>query len=141
MKNSSLLTLFILLHTPAFSQTIEEEKAAIAKTIEFYFEGMMEGDLDKLALAFDSNARLIGYLGETFLAIPYQDWAAEMAKAEKLNPGDFSNELIGLELKGYTAMAKTEGFWPGIYYFDYLTLVKIDGKWKIVHKTWYEEKR
>jgi hypothetical protein len=141
MKKTSLLLLTFLFSTLAFSQTLEEEKAAIAKTVDLYFEGMMEGDLEKLDLAFDSHARLIGYLGENFMVIPYQDWASEMAKAEKLKPTDFSNKLIDIDLKGYTAMAKTEGFWPGTYYFDYLTLVKIDGIWKIVHKTWYEEKR
>jgi len=141
MKNSSLLTLFLLLHTAAFSQTIEEEKAAIAKTIQLYFDGMMERDRDKLDRAFDTSARLIGYRGDTFTVTPYEEWASGTARGEKRNPADFSNHLIEVEVKGYTALAKTELFWPGIYYYDYLTLIKMDGDWKIVHKTWYEEKR
>ncbi|MGY6742613.1 MAG: nuclear transport factor 2 family protein [Cecembia sp.] len=141
MKNSSLLTLFLLLHTAAFSQTIEEEKAAIAKTIQLYFDGMMERDRDKLDRAFDTSARLIGYRGDAFTVTPYVEWASGTARGEKRNPEDFSNHLIEVEVKGYTALAKAELYWPGIYYYDYLTLIKMDGEWKIVHKTWYEEKR
>lgn len=141
MKKSSLLLLLFLLSTAVFSQTLEEEKAAIAKTIQFYFEGMMERDRSKLDQAFDLSARLIGYRGENFTVTPYEEWASGTARGEKRNPADFKNHLIEIEVKGYTAVAKTELFWPGIYYYDYLTLIKIDGNWKIVHKTWYEEKR
>ena len=141
MKKTSLLLLFILLCTVGFSQSIEEEKAAIAKTIQYYFEGMIERDKSKLDQAFDPSARLIGYRGDKFTVTPYEEWAGGTAKGEKRNPADFQNHLVGIEIKGYTAIAKTELFWPGIYYYDFLTLIKVDGQWKIVHKTWFEQKR
>ena len=130
-----------MLSTVGFSQSMEEEKASVAKTIQFYFQGMMERDRDKLDQAFHPSARLIGYRGDTFTVTPYEEWASGTAKGEKRNPEDFSNHLIEVEVKGYTALAKAELYWPGIYYYDYLTLIKMDGEWKIVHKTWYEEKR
>ena len=139
MKKTSLLLLLFLIVIKGFSQTEEEEKAAIAKTIHLYFEGMMERDRSKLDLAFDPSARLIGYRGDKFTVTPYEEWASGTAKGEKRNPADFKNHLIDFEIKGYTAVAKTELYWPGIYYYDFLTLIKIDGQWKIVHKTWYEE--
>lgn len=141
MKKTSLLLLLFILSKATFSQTLEEEKAAIAKTIQFYFEGMLERDKSKLDQAFDPSARLIGYRGDKFTVTPYEEWASGTAKGEKRNPADFQNHLVGIEIKGYTAIAKTELYWPGIYYYDFLTLIKIDGQWKIVHKTWYEEKR
>jgi hypothetical protein len=139
MKKQLLLLVLFLLSTAAFSQTEEEEKAAIAKTIHLYFEGMMERDRSKLDQAFDPSARLIGYRGDKFTITAYEEWANGTAKGEKRNPADFQNHLIGIEIKGYTAIAKTELYWPGIYYYDFLTLIKMDGQWKIVHKTWFEE--
>jgi hypothetical protein len=141
MKITSFILLFCLLWTRGFSQTLEEEKAAIAKTVHLYFEGMMERDKEKLDQAFDPSARLIGYRGDKFTVTPYEEWASGTARGEKRNPAEFKNHLIEIEVKGYTAVAKTELFWPGIYYYDFLTLIKIDGNWKIVHKTWYEERR
>jgi len=142
MKQLFVIILFLFCCGTVFSQTIGEEKTAITHTIQLYFDGMMERDRTKLDAAFDPSARLIGYRGENFTVTPYEDWASGTASGTlKRDAKDFINNLIEIEIKGYTALAKTELFWPGIYYFDYLTLIKIDGQWKIVHKTWYEEPR
>ena len=141
MKAISLYLILMLSSSLAFAQSLPEEKEAIAHTIQLYFEGMMERDRSKLDEAFDPSARLIGFRGEKFTVTPYEDWASGTSKGEKRDPSKFVNKLLDVEIKGYTAMAKTELFWPGIYYYDYLTLIKIEGKWKIVHKTWYEEAR
>ena len=142
MKKLILLILFIYSSGAVNSQSIEEEKAAISQTIQLYFDGMMERDRAKLDAAFDPSARLIGYRGENFTVTPYEEWASGTASGtQKRDPKDFENKLLDIEIKGYTALAKTELFWPGIYYYDYLTLIKIYGIWKIVHKTWYEKMR
>lgn len=140
MKANLILFIISLFAFQAFAQTTSEEQE-IAETINLYFDGMMERNRAKLDQAFDPAARLIGYRGENFTVTTYEDWASGTAKGEPRNPDLFTNKILEIERKGYTAIAKTELFWPGIYYFDYLTLIKIDGKWKIVHKTWYEEKR
>lgn len=136
-----LLPWFFLIPFFAFSQSEKEEKEAIAATVQLYFDGMIQRDRSKLEEAFIPEARLIGYRGENFTVTTFEDWANGTAKGEKRDPSKFENRLLDIEIKGYTALAKTELFWPGIYYYDFLTLIKKDGKWKIVHKTWYEEKR
>jgi hypothetical protein len=142
MKKLFLLILFLYSSSAVYSQSYEEEKIAISQTIQLYFDGMMERDRVKLDAAFDPSARLIGYRGENFTVTPYEEWSSGTASGtQKRDPKDFENKLLDIEIKGYTALAKTELFWPGIYYYDYLTLIKKEGKWKIVHKTWYEEKR
>lgn len=134
-------TCLFLLSFQAFSQSEKEEKEAIAATVQLYFDGMIQRDKGKLGEAFIPEARLIGYRGENFTVTTFEDWANGTAKGEKRDPTKYKNILLEIELKGNTALAKTELFWPGIYYYDFLTLIKKDGQWKIVHKTWYEEKR
>ncbi|WP_113923951.1 nuclear transport factor 2 family protein [Cognataquiflexum aquatile] len=136
-----LLPWFFLIPFFAFSQSEKEEKEAIAATVQLYFDGMIQRDKGKLEKAFIPEARLIGYRGENFTVTTFEDWANGTAKGEKRDPSKYKNILLEIELKGNTALAKTELFWPGIYYYDFLTLIKKDGQWKIVHKTWYEEKR
>lgn len=134
-------TCLFLVSFQAFCQSEKEEKEAIAATVQLYFDGMIQRDKEKLEEAFIPEARLIGYRGDNFTVTTFEDWANGTAKGEKRDPSKYKNILLEIELKGNIALAKTELFWPGIYYFDFLTLIKKDGQWKIVHKTWYEEKR
>lgn len=141
MKKIGCLVLVLFMITSAvFSQTEAEDREAIAATVQLYFDGMVERDRSKLDQAFDSNAQLIGFRGENFTVTPYEQWASGTAHGTPRNSADFDNRLVNIELKGYMALVTTELFWPGIYYYDYLTLLRIDGKWKIVHKSWVEEK-
>ncbi|MCR9083001.1 MAG: nuclear transport factor 2 family protein [Cyclobacteriaceae bacterium] len=48
--------------------------------------------------------------------------------------------MVSIRVQGNTASVETELYWPGIYYYDFLTLIKVNGTWKIVHKSWWEKK-
>jgi hypothetical protein len=135
-----LATILFLLVLKANAQSSAEE-STVRMAVQLYFEGMMERDKAKLDQAFHSEARLIGYRGSSFTVTPYEIWAANTSKGEKRDLSQFRNEVVSVEVKGNMAIAKAELFWPGIYYFDYLTLLLIEGDWKIVHKSWYEELR
>lgn len=138
MKKLLLLT-FVLLPLLSFGQNHSEEEKAIVATIQLYFDGMMERDASKLEEAFLPDARLIGYRGDQLFVTPFPEWAAGTAKGSPRDPKLFRNELKEIRIMGEMALAETELFWPGIYYYDYLTLLRVEGKWKIVHKSWWEK--
>jgi hypothetical protein len=116
------------------------DREAIAATVQLYFDGMMERNREKLDLAFIPEARLIGYRGEDLTITSYETWATATSKGEPRNPNLHKNELVSIRVQGNTALAETELYWPGIYYYDFLTLVKIGDAWKIVNKSWSEKK-
>lgn len=116
------------------------DREAIAKSVQLYFEGMMERNREKLDLAFIPEARLIGYRGKDLTIISFETWATATSKGEPRSPNLHKNELVSIRVQGNTAVAETELYWPGIYYYDFLTLVKIGETWKIVNKSWFEKK-
>ncbi len=134
----SLITLFFLLPFVSFAQQAEIE--SITQTVNLYFEGMMERDAAKLEQAFLPDAKLIGYRGDQLFVTPFAEWAAGTAKGSPRDPGQFSNEIKAIRIVGDMALAETELYWPGIYYYDFLTLIKVGERWKIVHKSWTEKK-
>lgn len=136
---TGFLVLFLLISSLGFAQQNEIE--AITKTVNLYFDGMVQRDRKMLDEAFHPEARLIGYRGENFTVTPFESWASGTASGTARNPNDYKNSIKAIRVEGYTALVETELYWPGVYYFDFLTLMKVDGKWKIVHKTWYEELR
>jgi len=136
MKNLiGFLVLFLGFSFPSFSQD-SKEKELIAATVQLYFDGMIERDREKLDKAFAPEARLIGFRKDEYTVTEYEDWANGTASGEPRDISKYKNTLVVIHVNGTAAVAETELFWPGIYYYDYLTLLKIDGVWKIVHKSW-----
>jgi hypothetical protein len=134
-----LLFLLLVFPTWCFSQSGEME--AVSHTVQQYFDGMINRDRAKLEEVFFSEARLIGYRGDQLFVTPFEDWVSGTSTGTPRDPNLHKNEIKSIRVVGNAALAETELFWPGIYYYDFLTLIKMDGKWKIVHKTWHEKSR
>jgi hypothetical protein len=134
---TGFIAFLLLISSLSFAQQNEIE--AVTQTVNLYFDGMIQRDRAKLEAAFHPEARLIGYRGENFTVTPFETWASGTASGSPRNSADYQNLIKAIRIEGYTAIVETELFWPGVYYYDFLTLIKVDGKWKIVHKTWYEE--
>ncbi|MFC3878953.1 nuclear transport factor 2 family protein [Algoriphagus namhaensis] len=133
----SLCAILILFVTITFAKgQSKTDEEMIRVTVQNYFDGMMERDRSKLDEAFIPEARLIGFRGDQFTITPYEVWAEGTAQGDPRNKDDFKNELVAIRINGVAAVAETELYWPGIYYYDYLSLMKIDGQWKIVNKSW-----
>lgn len=127
-----------------YSQKLTDRQADsidITMTIQNYFDGMMEPNRSKLDIAFHEDARLVGYRRYRFSNTGYKEWSAVVSRGDKRDTTEYSNNLVNIDIQGYTAVASCELFWPDIYYYDFLTLLRVDGRWKIVNKTWYEKLR
>lgn len=124
---------------PSWSFAQSAELEAVSHTVQLYFDGMIQRDRGKLEEAFFSEARLIGYRGDRLFVTPFEEWAAGTSMGSPRDPSLYKNEIKAIRIVGNMALVETELYWPGIYYYDFLTLLKMDGKWKIVHKSWDEK--
>ncbi|MEM9075974.1 MAG: nuclear transport factor 2 family protein [Bacteroidota bacterium] len=104
--------------------------------IRNYFEGIFNGDVDKLESCFTQNAIIYGDIHR----VPYKKNIDEYLKGvqNRQSPCDlnevFQMETIGVDIMGNVAMVKLHVPMLGFNYYDYLSLTKIDTKWKIVNK-------
>lgn len=136
MKQAIIILFFLILPSIGISQ--EADLEAVTQTVNLYFEGMMERNAAKLNEAFLPNAQLIGYRGTQLVVTPFEEWRNGTTKGNPRSPEQFRNEIKAIRIEGNMALAETELFWPGIYYYDFLTLIKVGDSWKIVHKSWTE---
>lgn len=128
-----------MIFTEGIAQS-SNDRQLISKTVQLYFDGMMQRDKAKLENAFIPEARLIGFRGENFTLTNFETWAESTSKGEPRSLLDYKNEIVSIRVQGNAAAVETELYWPGIYYYDFLTLMKIEGTWKIVNKSWSEKK-
>lgn len=117
-------------------RTNEADVAAVTDVARAYYEGMIAGDEKLLTGAFHPRASVVGnYQGE----LEWQtldEFVVECREgAEEAGPSAW--RLDGLSVEGDTALVRLGAQYAGEWYSDDLSLLRIDGTWRIVHKTWY----
>jgi hypothetical protein len=117
-------------------RTNEADIAAVTELVRAYYDGSMEGDEAKLALAFHPRASIVGNEhGELYWATVDQ-YVAE-CKESVAQAGRSEWHIDGLSFQGDTALVRLGSQYAGLWYIDDLSLLRIDGAWRIVHKTFF----
>ena len=113
---------------------------AIEQTVQVYFDGLYEGDANKIASAFHEVSHLYVANGSEVTDLPREKWldmvrSRPSAKSQNLPRRD---RIVSIDISGpETAFVKVECQIPPRYFTDYLTLVKADGRWQVISKTFH----
>ncbi|MDX9973000.1 MAG: nuclear transport factor 2 family protein [FCB group bacterium] len=115
------------------------DKAAIEKTIQLYFDGIIKYDEAGLRTAFHPDAFVIGTKKDgTLEREPFGEWVL-YTRGTAPDPTGRINKIVSIDVTGNAAVVKTDLDWPSAHYTDYLSLIRIDGEWKIVNKIWHRD--
>ncbi len=75
------------------------------------------------------------------MPIPVDEWLKMVESrpipAESGEPYDM--QIVAIDVTGTAATVKVKDLYHGLRFTDYLTLLKVDGNWMIVNKTWHHE--
>ena len=134
MKKLSLTLLFISLSFTAFAQDKMEtppEAAAIEKALNYYLDGGTNNDFETLEKAFHPDARMIWMTDAT------QNVNAVEFFKNGMRPGPPQNRetrIISIDISKNAASARIEIEYDTFMFVDFMTLLDIEGEWKIVSK-------
>jgi len=121
-----------------------DDRAAIEQTIQTYFDGLYEGDADKLASVFHPGSALTCENAGAVTALPLADWLKAVRdrpspKAKGLARDD---AILLIDQSGpSTALVKVRCQIPPRYFTDYLNLIKAGGSWRVAQKVFATETR
>ena len=120
---------------------MKSDVAEVEQVLQVYFDGLYEGDTKKLAAAFHPMSHLYSVGGDGKAAdFPRGDWfkMVESRKSAKDTGSERRDRIVSIDFSGpSTAFAKVECQIPPRYFTDYLTLVKADGRWQVISKTFH----
>lgn len=123
----------------AQSEIDKTETELITETLMNYIDGTGNGHLDRLRKAFHPDFNLYSVTEEDSLRIwEGRDYISNFKEGKKSNR---IGRIISIDFEKDAAVAKAEIEIPGWRIFtDYFLLLKYEGSWKIVHKsyTWKE---
>jgi hypothetical protein len=117
-------------------RTNQADIAAVTEVVRAYYEGMMAGDEVRLTSAFHPDARLVGN-NQGKLQWQTLDEFVEECKEAAGHSGAYAWRIDLLSFEGDTALVRLGDQFAGDWYSDDLSMLRIDGVWRIVHKTWY----
>ena len=115
------------------------DRSSVESVVQTYFDGLYEGDADKLAAAFDPSADLRWVEKGELKILKVPDWLAWVrkrpsAKADRKPREDF---IVTIDRSDdSTAFIKVRCQLPPRYFTDYLVAMKLADGWKIVSKSY-----
>jgi hypothetical protein len=136
---TAMVAIFFISLAPALAQ--DPEEAAIRETIQHYFRGHATGNGEHFRKAFHTDAKLFfirdGKLGQ---------WTSEeyIARASGKPADDEAQRkrtIDSIDISGNAAVVKVTLDYPKVVFTDYMSMLKVDGQWKIINKTFYAKPR
>ena len=113
----------------------DDAQGAMAAAADYY-RAMVESDGEALRALFHERALVAGHFGSGLELSSLEDFISSTVDA-KSGDGPFEYRLEGLELVGDTAVVTVGGYSYGRWFTDHLTMLKINGRWVIMNKTFF----
>jgi len=139
MKKALFLFAFVLLGLAGGVTAQESEKAAVRVPLENYIKGHETGDPEFMKKAFHSEGNLIFIRDGKYATRSFADYIGGMNGKPAADEKDRKRAIESIDVAGNAAVARVILDYPTVRFVDYMTLLKIDGEWKIVNKSFYAE--
>ena len=113
------------------------DEEAIRKVVGYYFEGGTAGDSTIVAKAFHQSAMMFFVRDTQFVQMPiFSESLARVAapRPAGAGPDQTRKEIVSIDMAGSAAVAKLKLTTRNAVLTDYMSLLKINGEWKIVNK-------
>ena len=112
----------------------------ILEVVQVYLDGLYEGDTAKLRQAFHPASSLFASVDGKLVHVPREDWCkmVEGRPAPKAKgQGREHDRILSVDMTGPdTAMVKLNCAILPRLFTDYLSLIRLDGRWQIISKTY-----
>ncbi|MCO6512444.1 MAG: nuclear transport factor 2 family protein [Aridibacter famidurans] len=115
------------------------EKAAVKVPLENYLKGQETGNPEFMKKAFHTEGKLMFIRDGKYTTVDFPVYIGRMNGAPQADESARKRWIESVDISGNAAVGKIVLDYPNVRFVDYMSLLKIDGEWKIVNKTFYAE--
>lgn len=119
----------------------DDDKKTVAVPLENYIKAHATGDGELIRKAFHAEAKVMFFSNEKFNQWSAEEFAARFTGKPAADEAKRKRSFEILDVAGNAAIAKVVLDYPTVKFTDYMTLLKIDGEWKIINKSFYAEQK
>ncbi|WP_454853414.1 nuclear transport factor 2 family protein [Rhizobium binxianense] len=114
------------------------DRQAVEATVHLYVEGMAFANEAALRKAFHPQSSIIGHYRDAVKWLSRDEFIAAIIAQGAAPPGTQPlMDIESMDLAGEAASVKVTDEFAGMRFTDYLSLLKIDGRWTIVSKLYH----
>ena len=130
---------FILtaLSLATFAQSADKD--AVRVPLENYIKGHATGDGEYMRKAFHTEGNLIFVREGNFTTRSFAEYISGFSGKPAADEASRKRSIESVDVSGNAAVAKIILDYPATRFVDYMSLLKINGEWKIVTKIFYAE--
>jgi Putative lumazine-binding len=144
MMMRKLILLFVVIGSlffinPAAAQEKETESAKVP--LNDYLQAHATGNPDFARKAFYKDARIIAFRDGKLTNLSVEEFAKLFNGKPAEDEAKRKRAIESLDVRGSAAIAKIVLDYPTVRFVDYMSLLKIDGEWKIVNKAFFAQSR
>lgn len=112
--------------------------AGAIAAVEDYFYGAYDGDRARMERAFHPDAHIVGFLGDKYVDEPAPAFIARLAKSpsDRAEGYPFRRRIVETRTHGNLVFVLAEVEAHGKAFVDFITVMLIDGRWAIRHKSY-----
>ena len=134
-----VLTVIFLIAISTFSFGQTSEKDLVRVPLENYTKGHATGDGEYMKKAFHTEGNLVFIREGKFTTRSFADYIAGFTGKPAADEAQRKRSIEAIDVSGNAAVAKIILDYPATRFVDYMSLLKINGEWKIVNKSFYAE--
>jgi len=120
---------------PSAMAAAAAEEAAVRAVLDLYLRSHATGDGSHVARAFHPELKLMWVAGDTLATRTAAAYIAGHRGTPAADEADRRRWIASAEVYGNAAVARIILDYPTVTFVDLFTLLKINGEWKIVTKT------
>ena len=112
----------------------------ITDTLRDYFDGIYQSSEEKLRRAFHADAHVYSVTDGALVDFDLDAFVARVNGRESAQSQNAprTDRIVAIDFSGpNSALAKVELSIPGIDFVDFLSLMRIDERWRIIAKTYH----
>lgn len=134
-----ILTAAVVAWWPTSAQ--DKDEAGVRQAIEYYFQGHATGNGEHHKKAFHPEAKLFWIRDGQFTQRTSAEYIAGSSGKPAPDEQARKRSITMIDITGNAAVAKVVLDYPQARFTDYMSLLKIEGEWKIVNKTFVVEQK
>ncbi len=133
------LPLFLLIVFAGVSIAQHPDAEAVKVPLENYLKGHATGEAEYMKKAFHTEGNLIFMRDGKYTTRSFAEYIAGMGGKPAADEAKRKRWIESFHVVGNAAIAVIILDYPTVKFTDYMSLLKINGEWKIVNKSFFAE--